>query len=162
MAAVPLLPSLVAVIVAEPAATAVSNPLLLTVATLVLLLDQVTTRPVRALPAESAVADWVSLVATIVVVPADTPVATPLELTVAVPGLLLTQVIRRPVSGLPAESSGEAVNCCTVPTTMPAVGGDRVSEATETVLTVTVAESAAEPGLACTLTLYCPGAAGAW
>src|SRR5437660_1924055 len=44
-AAVPLLPSLVAVIVAEPAATAVTSPLPFTVATAVLSLDHVTARP---------------------------------------------------------------------------------------------------------------------
>src|SRR5438093_11079204 len=52
MVAVPLLPSLVAVIVAEPAATPVTRPLLLTVATAVLLLEQVMTRPGSVLPAE--------------------------------------------------------------------------------------------------------------
>jgi hypothetical protein len=55
MAAVALLPSLVAVIVADPAATPVTRPLLLTVATAVLLLPQVTTRPVRIVPAKSFV-----------------------------------------------------------------------------------------------------------
>src|SRR5213080_1545278 len=44
-AAVPLRPSLVAVIVAEPAAAPLTRPLLLTVATAVLLLDHVTLRP---------------------------------------------------------------------------------------------------------------------
>src|SRR5213083_342294 len=53
MAAVPLLPSLVAVIVAEPTTTAVSRPLLLTVATAVLELVHVTVRPVRVLPLAS-------------------------------------------------------------------------------------------------------------
>jgi len=53
--AVPLLPSLVAVIVAEPAATAVTTPLAETVATPVALLDHVTVRPVRTLLAESVV-----------------------------------------------------------------------------------------------------------
>src|SRR5256886_11216326 len=53
MAAVPLLPSLVAVMVAEPAPAAVTRPLLLTVATAGLLLAHVTTRPVRGLPAAS-------------------------------------------------------------------------------------------------------------
>src|SRR5712691_7344326 len=47
---VPLCPSLVAVIVAEPAATPVTSPLPFTVAMAVLLLDQVTTRPVRGFP----------------------------------------------------------------------------------------------------------------
>src|SRR6267143_2382862 len=52
-AAVPLWPSLVAVMVAEPGTTAVTRPLGFTVATLVLLLVHVTVRPVRAPPAES-------------------------------------------------------------------------------------------------------------
>src|SRR5205809_2057660 len=45
IAAVPPCPSLVAVIVAEPAAAPLTRPLLSTVATAVLLLDQVTVRP---------------------------------------------------------------------------------------------------------------------
>jgi len=53
MADVPLFPSLVAVIVAEPAATPVTRPVVFTVATAVLLLLHVTTRPVKALPAAS-------------------------------------------------------------------------------------------------------------
>src|SRR6267378_759825 len=51
--AVPLWPSLVAVIVAVPAATPLTRPLPLTVATAVLLLAQVTTRPVSGLPLAS-------------------------------------------------------------------------------------------------------------
>src|SRR6266699_256579 len=50
MAEVPLCPSLVAVIVADPATTPVTNPLALTVAAELLLLDQVIDRPVRMLP----------------------------------------------------------------------------------------------------------------
>src|SRR6266567_4789388 len=50
MAEVPLWPSLVAVIVADPATTPVTNPLALTVAAELLLLDQVIDRPVRMLP----------------------------------------------------------------------------------------------------------------
>jgi hypothetical protein len=53
MADVPLLPSLVAVMVAEPAATPVTNPLALTVATAALLLAHVTARKLRAVPFES-------------------------------------------------------------------------------------------------------------
>src|SRR5207245_7731970 len=53
MTDVPFFPSLVAVIVAEPAATPVTNPLVLTVATAVLLLTHVTVRPVRGVPFES-------------------------------------------------------------------------------------------------------------
>src|SRR5438132_1181814 len=50
IAAVPLCPSLVAVIVADPAPAPLTSPLPLTVATAVLLLPHVTTRPVRAVP----------------------------------------------------------------------------------------------------------------
>src|SRR5207245_8414575 len=52
--AVPLCPSLVAVIVAGPAATPLTSPLPLTVATAVLLLAHVTTRWLNRLPPESA------------------------------------------------------------------------------------------------------------
>src|SRR5690349_1721950 len=50
MAEVPLWPSLVAVIVADPAATPVTSPLALPVAAAVLLLCHVTVRPVTVLP----------------------------------------------------------------------------------------------------------------
>src|SRR6266487_5232027 len=53
MVALLLLPSLVAVTVAEPRTTAVTRPLPLTVATAGLLLAQLTTRPMSGLPAES-------------------------------------------------------------------------------------------------------------
>jgi hypothetical protein len=53
IAAVPLLPSLAAVIVADPAALLVTNPPVFTLATEGLLLDQVTTRPDSALPLAS-------------------------------------------------------------------------------------------------------------
>src|SRR5919197_5118367 len=55
IAALPLCPSLVAVIVTEPAATPLTKPAADTVATPVALLDHVTPRPVRTLPAESLV-----------------------------------------------------------------------------------------------------------
>jgi len=60
MAAVPLLPSLVAVIVAPPATMPVTSPLPVTVATAVLLLDHVIERPVNGLPFESfaMAANW--------------------------------------------------------------------------------------------------------
>src|SRR5207253_765503 len=54
--AVPLFPSLVAVMVAVPAATPATNPLPLTVATARLPLAQVTARPPSTAPAESFVA----------------------------------------------------------------------------------------------------------
>src|SRR5207245_179121 len=53
MADVPLCPSLVAVIVAEPAATPVTNPLAETVAIAALLVAQVTARPLRVVPLAS-------------------------------------------------------------------------------------------------------------
>src|SRR5437588_1783362 len=55
MALLPLFPSLVAVIVAEPAAFAVTRPLTLMVATVVPLLTHVIVRPVSTFPAESLV-----------------------------------------------------------------------------------------------------------
>src|ERR687888_1744553 len=164
--AVPFLPSLVAVIVAVPAATPVTSPLELTVATEMLLLDQVTVRPVRALPAESfgvaascvvpatvmlavagltvtdatgtgvtvtvAVPLLPSLVAVIVAVPAPAPLTRPLPLTVATARLLLDQETVRPVSTLPAESFGVAMNCLVAPTVMLAVAGLTVTDATGT------------------------------
>jgi len=53
MVAEPLLPSLVAVIVAVPAATPVTRPLVFTEAIEELLLDQLTVRPVRMVPLAS-------------------------------------------------------------------------------------------------------------
>src|SRR5207247_1159253 len=53
IAALPLCPSLVAVIVADPAATPVTSPVPLTVATAVLPLAHVTTRPVSVAPLAS-------------------------------------------------------------------------------------------------------------
>src|SRR5438034_676583 len=59
-AAVPVLPSEVAVIIAEPTATAVARPLAVTGATAALLLAQVTTRPANGLPPVSCgvAASW--------------------------------------------------------------------------------------------------------
>jgi len=54
IAAVPLLPSLVAVIVTDPTATPVTSPLPETGATVGSLLVQVTVRPVSGFPAESS------------------------------------------------------------------------------------------------------------
>ncbi len=52
-AAVPFCPSLVAVIVADPAATPLTRPLPFTLASPLLLLAQVTTRPLSGLPLAS-------------------------------------------------------------------------------------------------------------
>jgi hypothetical protein len=195
MEALLLVPSLVAVTVAEPTPTALTKPLPLTVATAVLPLAQLTTRPLSVLPAESlvtavscdvepttivaelgemvtaatgtgmtvtvAVAVCPSLVAPIVAVPADTPMVRPLMPRLATAGLLFDHVMTRPVSGFPAESLATAVNCRAAPILMVAVAGDTVREATATEVTVTVAESAAEPELARACTLYFPGVPGA-
>jgi len=61
MVYVPLCPSLVAVIVAEPAATPVTKPLALTVATAALPVAHVTVRPLRAVPFASfgVAVNWV-------------------------------------------------------------------------------------------------------
>jgi len=173
MAAVPLLPSLVALIVAEPAATPVTNPLGLTVATAVLLLAHVIVRPVSTAPVESfvvalscvvaptktlavggltvtdatgtfdtvtaAVALFPSLVAVIVAEPAALAVTSPLPLTVATAALLVAQVMVRPVRTVPAASFVVALSCVVAPTRSPAVAGLRVTEATGTLDTVTVA-----------------------
>jgi hypothetical protein len=164
--AVPVFPSLVAVMVTVPAATAVAKPVeLFTVATLAVLVDQVTVRPVRMLPLESfgvavnccvaptaieavagatatvatgtnvtvsvAVPVFPSLVAVMVAVPTATAVATPVALfTVAMLTLLVDQVTVRPVSMLPLESFGVAVNCCVPPMAIEAVAGATVTDAT--------------------------------
>ena len=143
--AVLLLPSLVAVMLAEPGAMPVTRPLGLTVATVVSPLLHVTVRPAKVPPAESfgvavsctvcatrieavagetateatgtgvtvtaALPALPSLVAVIVAVPTAPLVTSPLLLTVATPGLLLTHVTDRPVSAVPVESFGVAVSC---------------------------------------------------
>src|SRR5437773_554307 len=173
MADVPFFPSLVAVIVAEPAATPVTNPLALTVATVVSLLTHVPARPVRGVPFESfgvAVSSVVAptvtlavagltvtdatgtLVAVIVAEPAATPVTNPLVLTVATAVLLLTHVPARPVRGVPFESFGVAVNSVVAPTVTLAVVGLTVTDATGTLVIVTAAVSASVAPLCVAIT----------
>src|ERR1041384_330266 len=77
MTAMPLLPSLVAVMVAEPALPPVTRPLAFTVATAMLLLDQVMLRPVSVFPDASLVT-------------AESCVVAPTN-TLAVAGLTLTE-----------------------------------------------------------------------
>src|SRR5947199_4515561 len=90
--AVPLCPSLVAVTIAEPPVTPVTNPFPSTVATAVLLLDQVTTRPDSGLPFASfgvAVSCTVCPTCTVgaagLTVTAATGVGHPATVTVALP-----------------------------------------------------------------------------
>src|SRR5436309_1374696 len=80
-----------------------------------------------------------SLVAVIVAVPAALPVTSPLAVTVATAVLLLPQLTVRPDNGLPLASFGVAVSCTVWPTGTDAVLGLTVTDATGTVLTVTVA-----------------------
>src|SRR5947209_14107317 len=85
MLAVPLLPSLVAVIVAEPAALPVTSPLALTVAIVVLLLAHVTTRPDSGVPLPSfgvATSCTVPLTGTLAVAGATSTDATATSVTV--------------------------------------------------------------------------------
>ncbi len=87
-AALPLLPSLVAVMVTGPAATPVTNPLPLTVANAVLPLAQVTTRPESGLPPASfgvAVNCWRAPTTTLALAGLTVTVATGAVLAVVVP-----------------------------------------------------------------------------
>src|SRR5947199_83486 len=171
--AVALFPSLMAVMVAEPAATPVTRPVEETVAVAGALDVQVIARPESTVPAASfrlaasctlaptstsAVAGLIpteatgtfatvtaadaffpSLVAVIVVVPAATPVARPVDDTVATDGFELDHVIARPASTVPAESCAVPVNCAVLPTSMLAALGATRTEATGMLDTVTVA-----------------------
>src|SRR2546428_11020283 len=83
-AAVPFFPSAVAMIVAEPTATPVTNPVADTVATAGLLLAHVTARPVSTLPAESLVVAVSCAVLPTRSVPGDG--ATAIDATVVGPG----------------------------------------------------------------------------
>ena len=143
--AVPVLPSLVAVIVAAPMATAVMRPAEETVATLVLFDENVIGRPESTLPWSSvtwAVSCFVdptstltcvgeritaptglgftvsadvpvfpSDAAVIVTAPGDTPVTSPVDVTVALRASLDDHVIARPVSVPPCASLAVAVSC---------------------------------------------------
>src|SRR5439155_795894 len=90
MAEVPLLPSLVAVIVAEPAVTPVTSPLPPTVATALLLLAQVTVRPLSGFPFASF-----GVAASCTVWPACTDAVAGLTVTDAT-GTVLTVIVAVP------------------------------------------------------------------
>src|SRR5207249_4880894 len=173
MAAVPLCPSLVAVIVAEPATTPVTSPLGLTVATAVLLLDHVIVRPDSALPLASfgVAVSWTVLPAgtlavagltvteatgTCTTVMADVPLC-PSLVAVMVAEPATFPVTSRPGAGLPLTSVGAAVSCAVWPAGTEADAGLTVTEATGTatvmpavplcpsLVAVIVAEPAATP-----------------
>src|SRR6184192_4171030 len=167
ISAVPLWPSLVAVIVAEPAATLVTSPLAFTVATAGVLLAHVTTRPDSGLPLTSlgvaaSCTVWPACIvaapgtgagltvitaaplfpsdaAVIVAEPGATPVTSPLAFTFATDRLLLDQPIARPDSGLPFASLGVAANCTVCPACTVADAGVTATDATGTLATATAA-----------------------
>src|SRR5206468_1309379 len=119
IAAVPLLPSLVAVIVAVPTATADTRPLADTVATAGALLDHAMLRPVRTLPAAS----WGVVVGCTVEriprvfgagAPVTVPTVTPVTVSTAVP-LLPSRVAVMPAGPAgPAETRPAAETVATV------------------------------------------------
>src|SRR5213082_1144197 len=156
---VPLCPSLVAVIVADPAATAVTSPLPLTRAIVVSLLDHATTRPDKILPLAS-----LAVAVSCAVCPTDTvaddgvtvieatgafvtvTTAVPLlpslaAVIVAEPVLLLDQGTVLPVSTVPAESNVVAASCRACPGCTLADGGLTLTAETGGSVTVTSAVS---------------------
>src|SRR6185312_15951946 len=190
MAAVPLALPLFAVMVAEPAPTAVTTPLVETVAAAVLSLLQVTGAPEITLPDPSftvavrvvlsptvrvgapgdtatlaaaggcttivAVPDWPSLLAVMVAEPGATPVTRPFASTLATLGMLLDQVIVRPVRGLCCASNTVAASCAVPGSTMVSSGGETDTDATGGGSTVMVAMPDEPPALAAICTV--PGA----
>src|SRR5439155_1610868 len=153
IAAVPLCPSLVAVIVAAPAVTPVTTPLPLTVATAVLLLPQLTGRPDNGLPLASF-----GVAVSCTVWPTGTDAVLGLTFTVATAGLLLDQVTVRPPSGLPNASRVIAAYCAVCPTPIVAVAGVTLTDATGSGHPVTVTLAAVEtfPGWLVAVTVKAP------
>src|SRR3989442_4986689 len=80
-----------------------------------------------------------SLVAVSVAVPGATALTSPVADTVATPAALVVHVTARPVNTLPAESLGVAVSCTVCPTVRLDEVGLTVTDATGTMVTVTVA-----------------------
>src|SRR5205814_9620185 len=87
----------------------------------------------------AALPPYRALVAVIVAGPAEPPVTRPLPFTLAAPPLLLVQVIVRPLSGLPAESSAVALSCSVLPTATRPVAGLSLTVSTGTPPTLTAA-----------------------
>src|SRR5204863_346603 len=120
IAEVPLLPSEVAVIVADPATSPVTNPLPFTLAT----------AAVTVMAADPVLP---SLVAVTVAVPALTPVTSPVADTVATVGVPEVHVTTRPVSTFPAASFIVAASCTVPLTPTLADAGATVTDATDAV-----------------------------
>src|SRR6059058_1230702 len=145
IAELPLLPSEVAVIVADPATSPVTSPLPFTLATAAALLAHVTTRPDSAFPLASfgvAASCTVPPTATLAdagvtvtdattaftVMAADPVLPSLVAVTVAVPAL--TPATRRPVSTFPAASFVVAASCTVLLTATLADAGVTVTDAT--------------------------------
>src|SRR5256885_15610484 len=117
-AAVALLPSLVAVMFALPADLPNTSPPPLTLATAVLLLDQITTRPVRVVPAESlarAESCWVAPTRTVADAGLTVTVATGTLIT-AIPALPLLPSVVAVTRAEPTERPATAPAVPTCPT----------------------------------------------
>jgi len=97
-----------------------------------------------------------SLVAVIVALPAATPVTSPLAETVATPAALLDQLTARPVRGLLAESSVDALSCSVPPGASAPLAGLTTTEATGTTDSVMADVSAREPPFWLAMTRYVP------
>src|SRR5437773_820937 len=153
--AVPLCPSLVAVIVAAPVATAVTSPVEFTLAVAVLLLDQLMVRPESGLPFASfgvAVSCTVcptctladagltatDATGTLLTVILDEPLC-PSEVAVIVATPAATPETTRPESGVPLASFGVAVRGTVCPTCTLADAGVTATVATGALLTVMLA-----------------------
>lgn len=99
-----------------------------------------------------------SLVAVIVTVPAATPVTTPVEETVATPGLLVDHATTRPVSTLPLASLTVAVSVTVAPTNTAAGDGVTVTLATVMIDTLTGAVPVTPSHVALTVAVPAPTA----
>src|SRR5438132_434054 len=140
-AAVPLCPSLVAVIVAAPAASLVTALSCVVAPTTTVAVAGFTTTEATGTvdTVTAAVPACPSLVAVIVTAPTATPVTRPLAETVPTAPLPVVQVSARPLSTLPLASLRVAVSCTVPPTYMLGAVGLTVTDATGTFDTVTLA-----------------------
>src|SRR5712692_3782094 len=87
----------------------------------------------------AAVLVALSHAAVMMAVPAASAVTSPVPFTVATPGLPLVHVTARPVKTFPFASFGVAASCAVRPTSIFAVAGLTVTDATGTPVTVTAA-----------------------
>src|SRR5437762_1067643 len=98
-----------------------------------------------------------SLVAVIVAEPTETPVTTPLELTVATATSLVAQLTARPLSAFPAESVGVVLSGTELPTATLAVAGLTLTVATGTATTVSTGTAPGHTTLTLAVACIAPG-----